>query len=301
MVKPDYLRKGDLVGIAGPAGKISFENIEAAVTELENRGLKVRVGSHLHKSYFNYAAEDKDRLSDFQQMLDDPDIKAILCARGGYGSVRIIDRIDFSSFLKYPKWIIGFSDITVFHSHILQNFNIETIHGPMASAFRVADRMETTIGYLFDVLFGKELIYEIPTHPLSVKGKCTAEIVGGNLAILCSLLGSASDIDTRGKILFIEEVGEQLYRIDRMMQTLKRAGKLDKLAGLIAGSFTEIPDKEEDFGQSAYEIILDTVREFEYPICLDFPAGHQPDNRSLILGAKATLNVSKTTTLKFEP
>ncbi len=225
-------------------------------------------------------------------MLDDPEVKMILCSRGGYGSVRTIDRLDFTHFENHPKWIVGFSDITVFHSHLIANFEIESLHAQMPLNFPEKGKDDQSIDKLISAAKGENLSYEIPSHPLNRTGNAEAVIVGGNLSILCSLLGSRSDIDTDGKILFIEEVGENLYRLDRMMWTLKRAGKLGNLSGLIIGGLTDMEDNEVKFGLSAEEIIADTVSEFDFPLCFDFPAGHQKDNYPLIIGGKVLLEVS---------
>lgn len=299
MIIPEYLKVGDKIAIVAPAGKIDPEKVNLAVKTLESWGLIVQVADHVFDSFFSYASNDLNRVADFQKAIDDHEIKAILCARGGYGSVRIIDELDFLGFKKSPKWIIGFSDITVFHSHIQSNFNIETIHGIMAAGLDISSSPSSSINSLKQALFGQTLTYEFDLSPLSRKGKAKADLVGGNLAILCSLLGSVSDIDTAGKILFIEEIGEHLYRMDRMIWMLKRAGKLDKLAGLIVGGFTDIPDEVSDFGKSAYDIIAEAVAPFRYPVFYGFPAGHQDDNRALVLGREVILDVGDTVTLEF--
>jgi muramoyltetrapeptide carboxypeptidase len=297
MITPKYLQKGDNVSIVAPAGKIARENVESAVRVLNSWGLNVKQGDNLFHDHFQYSATDVQRFGDLQNVLNDPAVKAIICARGGYGSIRIIDQLDFTVFRKNPKWLIGFSDITVFHAHINKNFRIETIHGPMAAGLAEAVSAES----LRKALFGETLSYTFPGHMLSRKGKAGGELVGGNLAILCSLIGSESEPDTRRKILFIEDVGEYLYRLDRMMQQLKRAGKLDKLRGLIVGGITDMKDNGSPFGKSPYEIIAEAVQEYDYPVCFGFPAGHMDDNRALILGRKVNLNVDDFSTLNFEP
>lgn len=299
MITPDYLKAGDKIAIVAPAGKIAKDKVEYATQTLESWGLVVEVADHVFDSYFQYSSNDSDRIKDFQNALDNKEIKAILCARGGYGAIRIIDKFDFSIYKKFPKWIIGFSDITILHSHIHTNFKIESIHGIMAAGLNQKSGITNSINSLKKALFGETLKFEIETNPLSKEGKAKGVLVGGNLAILCSLFGSVSDIDTKGKILFIEEIGEHLYRIDRMMWMLKRGGNLDKLAGLIVGGFTDIPDKSSEFGKSAYEIISEAVEEFSYPVCFGFPAGHQEDNRALIMGREAILDVGKKVSLKF--
>jgi len=297
MITPEYLKVGDKIAIVAPAGKIAPDKVSMAKQTLESWGLVVEVGDHIFDSYFTYSSNDLNRINDFQKALDNKEIKAILCARGGYGNIRIIDKLDFSGFVKSPKWIIGFSDITILHSDIHANFNIETIHGIMAAG--LDSNPSSSIDSLKQALFGQTLNYEFDLSPLSRKGKAKGMLVGGNLAILCSLIGSDSEIDTNGKILFIEEIGEHLYRIDRMMWMLKRAGKLDKLAGLIVGGFTDIPDKDSEFGKTAYEIIAEAVNSYDYPVCYGFPAGHQEDNRTLIMGREVILEVSEKVKLQF--
>lgn len=300
MITPKSLNKGDKIAIVAPAGKIIKEIVDNAGRVFESWGLKVVLGNHLFNNNFQYAADDKERASDFQQMLNDGSIKAIMCARGGYGALRIIDSLNFSSFIKNPKWIIGFSDITVFHSFIQRNYSIETIHATMTAGFPDDGKSTLSIGSLRKVLFRESLNYDIETHLLSRKGKSEGFLTGGNLAILCSLIGSNSDIDTSGKILFIEDVGEYLYRLDRMMWTLKRAGKLQKLAGLIVGGMTDMKDNDTPFGKTAYEIIAEAVEEYDYPVCYGFPAGHREDNRALILGRKVKLVVRGQVNINFK-
>lgn len=296
---PPYLNTGDTIAVVAPAGKINPEIIKSAALILQSWGLKVIDGKHSGQVYFSFAAADKERRQDFQQMLDDPNVKAILCARGGYGSARIIDDLDFSGFLKNPKWIIGFSDITVFHSHLNSNFRIETLHATMSAGLVSEKSSPDTLQSLKDALFGKTISYTIPFHPLSRKGKSLAELCGGNLAIICSLIGTPSALKTKGKILFIEEIGENLYRIDRMINQLKRAGMLSHLAGLIVGGLTDIPNKKEDYGKSAEDIILEAVADFDFPVCFGFPAGHQDDNRALIFGRTVELVVDNEQSIRF--
>lgn len=296
MITPKSLKKGDRIEIVAPAGRIAKKTVEAAKIYLEKWGLKVSISPHLYKANFQYSADDAERLSDFQQAMDNPDINAILCARGGYGSIRILDQINFEKFVDRPKWIIGFSDITVLHAHIHNRFAIETIHGSMAAG--IIDN-EKSARSLRTALFGKPVKYRFKSHKLSRKGKSGGILTGGNLAILTTLLGSPSDIDTKDKILFIEDVGENLYRIDRMMWTLKRAGKLDNLAGLVVGGMTEIPESKKVFGKNAYEIIHEHIQGFDYPVCYNFPAGHRKDNRAIIFGRFTELEINSSSMLKF--
>lgn len=297
IASPNPLQRGDKLMIVAPAGKISKEKIEVSGKILKGWGLEVATGAHLFSNHYQFAASDEERLADFQLALDDPSVKAILFARGGYGAIRIVDRLDWTAFMENPKWLIGFSDITVFHSHVNKCFRVETIHGPMAAG--IADH--TSGEYLRKALFGEMVGYTFNQHSLSRQGKTSGELVGGNLAILCSLLGSASDIDTKGKILFIEDVGEYLYRLDRMMWQMKRAGKLAGLKGLIVGGMTDMKDGETPFGKTAYEIVSEAVSVYQYPVCFGFPTGHQEDNRAVILGRKVNLLVNDISTLNFKP
>lgn len=299
MTRPEYLKTSDKIAIVAPAGRIAWEKVNMAVKTLESWGLVVELGDHIFDSNFTYSSNDSNRINDFQKALDNKEIKAILCARGGYGSIRIIDSLDFSEFKKSPKWIIGFSDITILHSHIHFNFNIETIHGIMAAGLNSDSTPSSSIDSLKKALFGETLNYEFDLSHLSRKKKAKGILIGGNLAILCSLIGSDSDIDTSGKILFIEEIGEHLYRIDRLMWTLKRAGKLDNIAGLIVGGFTDIPDEASEFGKSAYEIIAEAVKDYKYPVYYGFPAGHLEDNRALVLGREVILDICDIVKLQF--
>ncbi|MCW3105366.1 MAG: hypothetical protein JWO09_3806 [Bacteroidetes bacterium] len=287
MTTPPYLKKGDRIGIVACARKISKEELQPAVDMLQAWGLEVVFGQNLFKQQHQFSGTDEERAADLQAMLDDPAIKAVISARGGYGTVRIIDRIDFTKFRQQPKWVIGYSDITVLHSHIY-NFGIETLHATMPINFtKNAEATET----LRKALFGEKLSYEVGSHPLNRKGNAEAELVGGNLSLLYALTGSASDLDTKGKILFIEDLDEYLYHIDRMMISLKRSGKLSSLAGLIVGGMSDMKDNAVPFGKTAEEIIIDAVKEYDYPVCFDFPAGHIDRNFALMIGRKVKLSV----------
>jgi len=233
-------------------------------------------------------------LNDFQQMLDDDEVKAILCARGGYGLSRIIDQIDFKKFKKQPKWIIGYSDVTILHSHLYSNYYISSIHAPMAAAFNDAGYINRFVQSLHQALEGKKLKYSCEPHEFNKKGEAIGELVGGNLTLLAHLVGTDSDIKTRGRILFLEDVGEYLYNIDRMIYQWKRSGKLSKLAGLIVGGFTESKDTERPFGLTAYEIIRDAVKEYDYPVCYGFPVSHGKENYALKIGVGYKLEVRKS-------
>ncbi|MBN1339702.1 MAG: LD-carboxypeptidase [Bacteroidales bacterium] len=294
MRPPPPLKKGDRVAVVSPAGKVNRTNVEQSARTLEIWGLEVVFGQSVFHASFSFAGTDSERLADFQAALDDPSVRAIFCARGGYGSVRIIDNLNFSLFEQFPKWIAGFSDITVFHAHIQSNYGIQSIHGPMPnSLFKEGDEH---IGCLRSILFGGAIspVVAIAEENQNRPGVCRGVLTGGNLAVLCSLAGTPSDIRTEGKILFLEEVGEHLYRIDRMIYSLKRSGKLAGLAGLVAGAFTEIPDTAIDFGLSAQKIIMEAVQEYGYPVAFGFPAGHIERNMPLILGREANLVVTET-------
>ncbi|WP_140937422.1 S66 peptidase family protein [Sphingobacterium lumbrici] len=289
---PPYLQPGDKVAVVCPASYIKGD-IEIGVKTLESWGLTVQIGSSVTSQFHQFAGEDSLRASDLQQALDNPEIKAIIAGRGGYGSVRIIDNLDFNQFTANPKWLVGFSDITVIHSHIQRQFGIPTIHGQMAKSF--ADSTFEALETLKNALFGKpmDITYANNDFP-NRSGESEGILIGGNLAILQSILASVSDAKYDGKILFIEDVGESHYNVDRMLWTLKRADKFNNLKGLIVGGFTSLRDSEPPFGQRFEEIIMDKVNEFDFPIAFGFPAGHITDNRALVLGGKIKLNVEGT-------
>ena len=299
MITPPLLQKGDKVEIVATARKVTLSDITEGVEILQSWGLKVVFAENLFEEDNQFAGTDEQRAADIQTFLDDPDIKAILCARGGYGSVRIIDRLDFSGFVQSPKWICGYSDVTVFHSHLHQ-LGYATLHGTMPINIKEEDFYIPSNTSLVRGLTGKSLAYTVPAQPFNRYGDVTAPIVGGNLSILYSLLASESDICTDGKILFIEDLDEYLYHIDRMMMALKRSGKLANLAGLVVGGMSDMNDNTIPFGHTAEEIIARVTEEYGYPVCYGFPAGHIEENMALRLGTEATLNVSeKQTSLKF--
>lgn len=288
-ILPPFLQEGDCIALAASARKVSPEEMAPAIQFLRNEGFNVIESEHLYSERHQFSGTDEMRAHDFQTLLDQPDVKAILCARGGYGTVRIIDKLDFTRFCQQPKWICGFSDVTVFHSHIHQNYHIATLHSTLA--FNIAKNESIANETLINALRGKENRYTCPSHPLNRGGSATGEIVGGNLSMLYSLLGSASDIDTEGKILFIEDLDEYLYHIDRMMMNLKRNGKLAKLAGLLVGALSDMHDNTIPFGKSAEEIVAEHCAEYDYPVCFGFPAGHISNNHTLTLGRTMTLIV----------
>ena len=288
--QPRPLKKGDTVAITCPAKKLPH-SLTDAVQLPESWGLHVILGETVGASYHQFAGDDALRTRDFQRFLDDDSVKAIFAARGGYGTIRIIDQLNFSTFKTKPKWVVGFSDITVLHSHIYANYQIETIHGQMP--LTIPDGTKPSLETLRKALFGEPLVYQYPNKTISNDGEARGILTGGNLSLLIALLGSVSEIDYRDKILFIEDVGEYLYTIDRMLWTLKRSGKLARLKGLIVGGFTQIKDDGIPFGQTVEEIVMEHVKDYHYPVCFDFPAGHIPNNQALIFGRQVQLTVDK--------
>jgi muramoyltetrapeptide carboxypeptidase len=289
---PSYLKKGDKVAIVATARKVIFNEIHAAKLLLEEWGFEVVLGANLTKADNQFAGDDYARLKDLQTAIDDASIKAILTARGGYGTVRIIDDLDLRNFSKQPKWICGFSDITVLHSHIHALYEIPTIHSPMAiNMGDTAEETKLSNNTLLNALLGRKLTYPTQAHDLNREGNVTATLVGGNLSLLHSLSGTDSDIDTTDKILFIEDVEEYLYHLDRMMMQLKRSGKLENLAGLVVGAMNKMNDNAIPFGKGPYEIIAEHVAEYDFPVCYQFPAGHIPLNVAMRMGLPANLLV----------
>ena len=291
---PPYLHQGDTIGLVCPAGYMAIDKAQTCITVLQEWGYNVKVGNTLGKEAVNYfSGTDEERLADLQQMLDDDEVKAILCARGGYGTSRIIDRLDFKRFKENPKWIIGYSDVTVLLSHIYRNYKITSLHAPMAAAFNDEGYKNEYVQSLKDALEGKKIKYTIDVHELNRKGEAIGELVGGNLSMLTHLIGSSSEPKTKGRILFIEDIGEYYYKIDRMLLQLKRAGKLENLAGLIVGGFTDMQDTTLKFGQDVYDLIHDKIKEYDYPVCFNFPVGHQTNNYAMKIGAGFKLKVGK--------
>jgi muramoyltetrapeptide carboxypeptidase len=294
IIIPPYLKKGDTIGLVCPAGYMPKEKMKKCIQVLQRDwGFTVKEGKTLGSGDNYFSGTDDERLADLQEMLDDPTVKAVLCARGGYGVGRIIDRIDFKHFRKHPKWLIGFSDITVLHAHIHTCYHIASLHAPMAGAFQNGGDKNEFVQSLRNALTGKKAQYDSSVHPFNHPGKTRGVLVGGNLALISHLVGTPSDINTKGKILFLEDVGEQLYNIDRMFHQLKRSGKLDKLAGLVIGGFTDCKDTDRPFGKTAYEIIHDLVKEYTYPVCYGFPVSHEKENYALKVGGTYTLSVNR--------
>jgi muramoyltetrapeptide carboxypeptidase len=293
---PSYLKKGDLTILIATARKTNIELIQPAIDALKGWGLKVELSPYLFREKNQFAGDDEERAAGLQWALDHPEAKAILVTGGGYGTVRIIDRVNFKAFKKNPKWIAGYSDVTVLHSR-LNHLKIQSIHSTMA--FQFMKSHEATLS-LKKALFGEKIKYPVEPHLLNRAGKAEGEIVGGNLSLLYALAGSVDDISTKNKILFIEDLDEYLYHIDRMMMQLKRSGKLKHLKGLIVGGMSDMKDNAVPFGKNAGEIILDAVSEYDYPVCFGFPAGHITENFAVYFGRTGKLSVGKNKVdLKF--
>jgi len=294
MIYPPFLNPGDTIGIVAPARKVNRNELEFSIRWWEEKGFRVALGKHLFAAHHQYAGTDEERAEDLQNMLDNSEIKAIFCARGGYGTLRIIDKLEFLSFRLEPKWICGFSDITVLHSHINKVLEIATIHAAMP--YSMNENNLVNLEMLFQTLIGEHPIYKCKPHLQNRNGACNGQLTGGNLSLLYALSGSASDINTKQKILFIEDVDEYLYHIDRMMLQLKRAGKLKNLAGLLVGNFTKVKDNEIAFGKTFEEIIREHCEEYNFPIAFNFPAGHDETNVALKFSANYSLTVENDKT-----
>lgn len=295
---PPSLQKGDTIALVATARKNIDDNLKPAIDLLHAWGLEVVIGSSIGLDNNQLAGTDEQRAADFQQQMDNPNIKAIWCVRGGYGTVRMIDLLDFTKFKQNPKWIVGFSDVTVIHSYV-NKLKIATIHGAMP--ITVGKASPESIESLRKALFGENLEYETPFSPANRLGNAKGEIVGGNLSILYSLMGSNAQIDCKGKILFIEDLDEYLYHIDRMMMSLKRCGCFDGLNGLIVGTMTKMKDNDIPWGKNANQIVEDVTKSYSFPIFYNFPAGHFRDNRALIFGKHVSLELNETTSkLTFE-
>jgi len=294
MHKPDLLKLTNKVGIISTARKISMEEVRPAMDRLKQWGLEPVLGKHLFSEHHQFAGTADERAADLQEMLDNPEIKAILCARGGYGTVQIIDQIDFTKFMEHPKWVIGYSDVTVLHSHIQRNCEIQSLHATMPINFPKRARDNNATESLYNALFYGDNEYRIKPHPLNKSGVAHGQLVGGNLSILNSLLGSPSDVNTIGKILFIEDLDEYLYHIDRMMMNMKRNGKFDHIRALLIGGMSDMNDNDIPFGKTAEEIIIDVLGDVNFPVLFNVPAGHIEDNRALIIGGETMVEVNRT-------
>ena len=295
LIQPEPLKSGDTISILAPSGVLNnFDNkITKAINIFKSWGLNVVLGNHIYDKNGHFAGTDKNREKDFQKALDNKNIKAIWCARGGYGAVRIIDKLNFDNYLKNPKWIIGFSDITVIHNKL--NFlNSESIHAMMITGFEDIGQNNDSLSKLKNVLFGDSLSYSIASNKNNKTGKSEGIIVGGNLTLIQSTIGSKTELKMKDKILFIEEIGEYAYHIDRMLYSLKRAGYFENCKGLIVGQISDLKKNTTDFGRSINELILDVLDEYNFPILFDFPAGHEKTNFPIILGRKVILDVSKS-------
>lgn len=295
---PPYLKKGDTIGITSPAGYITLDEIKPAIQVLETWGYRVKIGDTIGKRNFTFGGTDEERKNDLQQMLDDKNIKAVLCARGGYGAVRIVDQLNWATFKQFPKWVIGFSDITVLHCHINRNMGIASIHSKMCNSFPSvwanADVIQRdTINSIQQALSGINMSYTATPHAANRAGTASGILVGGNLKTIESLAASPSDIRTANKILFVEDTGEYMYSMDRMFWNLQRSGKLENLKGLIVGGFKEKKEEGDDeFGKTLQDVVLEKVKKYNYPVCFDFPVGHQRNNYALKCGVMHRLTVN---------
>lgn len=290
--QPEALKKGDLIGMVSPASRVSPEVVEPAIALLKKMGYRVLPGQHIYAQQHQFAGSDIQRSSDLQSMLDHPEVKAIICTRGGYGSLRTLQQLNWNRFLEHPKWLAGFSDVTVLHS-TLNQMRVASVHGVMPRYFMENDQASFSLETLLKSLSGETLSYSFGSAPYNRTGTATGELIGGNLSILYSLRGTPYDLETEGKILFMEDLAEYLYHLDRMLMNLKTGGKLSKLKGLIVGAFTEMKDHDTPFGKNVEAIILDAVAEYDFPVAFHFPAGHQSQNLALKLGCRAQLVVDE--------
>lgn len=291
MIVPEYIQPGDKIGLVSTASKIDREVVIPAVELLISLGYEVKLGQYVFKNHHQFAGTDEQRTSDLQSMLDDDEIKAVICSRGGYGSLRTIQGISWDKFLQSPKWIIGFSDITVLHSQ-LNIFRIASIHGVMPRYFTADGKPTRSFNTFLNSVTGKPQEFNIEPCSFNKNGKTQAELLGGNLSILYSLRGTPYDIDTNNKVLFIEDLSEYLYHLDRIMMNLKTGGKLANLKGLIVGSFTGMKDNDTPYGKTVEEIILDAVSDYDYPVVFNFPAGHQAENYALKFGCDVQIKAT---------
>lgn len=290
MIQPQNLQPGDIIGMVCPAGTIPLETVQKCIETLTSWGYTVKLGKTVGGKHFTFSGTDLERTADLQEMMDDENVKAILCARGGYGLSRIIGHLDFTALKRNPKWIIGFSDITVLHAALQRN-QIMSIHGPMAAAFNKGAEGAPYVQALKSIFNGELCQYETPAHAYNQLGSVTAPIIGGNLCLIAHLIGSVNSITTKGKILFLEDIGEFHYNLDRMVIQMKNAGLFHDLAGLVIGGFSAMRDEPTDIGAGAYEIIQSHIKEFNYPICYDFPISHGLANYPIKLGATYALHV----------
>lgn len=291
---PSYLQKGDTIGITCPAGYMAYEKAQTCIETLQQWGYDVMVGKTLGSHSQNYfSGTDEERLNELQAMLDDKSIKAILFGRGGYGTGRIVDQLDFTQFKKNPKWLIGFSDITVLHCHLFSKYKIASLHAPMAAAFNDGEAGNEYILSLKNAMEGKRANYSYVANESNKTGKAIGKLVGGNLALLANSIGSVSEPNTKGCILFMEDIGEYIYNVDRMLWQLNRAGKFDKAAGVIFGGFTDEKDTDRPFGATMHEVLAASVADLDIPVCFNFPVSHSKENYALKVGVQYELSVGK--------
>jgi muramoyltetrapeptide carboxypeptidase len=300
MITPKYLIKGDKVGLIAPARGVLKKELENAIHFLSSFGLEAITSENILKIDHQFAGSDAERVSDMQKFLDDDTIRALFCVRGGYGSVRTLQPLNFDKFIRDPKWIVGYSDITVFHSYLNSNLGIETLHAPLISNVGKDEHDQEAFPKTIETLFGKPLAYNFDTNSLNSDGRAKGRLVGGNLSVLYSLRGTPADVDTQKKILFIEDLDEYLYHIDRMMMNLKYGNKLSGLRGVIVGEMKDMKDNMVPFGSDAFQIISNILSEFNIPVCFGFPAGHGFSNWPLILGREVVLNIGKKCSLDFK-
>jgi muramoyltetrapeptide carboxypeptidase len=292
MITPLPLKQGDKIGLIAPSRKVTHDDLKRSVTLIEQWGYKVVFGENIYDEDHQFAGKDEARARDIVKMICDPEIKAVLCARGGYGTVRLLENIDMNIIRNNPKWLIGYSDITVLHSYFNKVIECETIHGVMPINLKVASVPGASWAKLRQFLQGDIIDYEIPSNNLNRIGSVKGMLVGGNLSVLYSLRGTFCDLDTDGRILFIEDVDEYLYHVDRMMMNLKLSGKLQNLKGLVVGAMTEMKDNTVPFGKNAYEVIADAVNNYNYPVAFNIPAGHCEPNMPLVLGREVSFEVN---------
>ena len=299
MQTPPALEKQDKVGIIAPARSISREELQPAIELFESWGLKVKLGDHIFHSFHQFAGKDEERARDLQLFLDDPSIKAIICARGGYGTIKLMEHLNFDQFVRHPKWVVGYSDITVLHSYITQTLGIKTLHATMPLNIKSSKEELPATELLKKVLFGEAIEYTWTTSTkCDITGKISGEVTGGNLSVLYSLRGTSFDIDTTGKILFIEDLDEYLYHVDRMLMNFKHGNKFTGLKALLVGGMTDMNDNKTPYGFTAYEIIKNITKDYAFPVIFDFPAGHFKNNLPLVMGSE--LKIQKVGTDKIK-
>jgi len=296
MIFPPYLKPGDRIRIVSPAGKVQKDKVFPGIELLQDEGYEVIVGNHIFDKHFQYAGTDRQRAADLQEAINDPQTKAIICARGGYGTIRIIEKVDFSPLLKNPKWIVGFSDVTVLHA-VLNKLGLASIHGAMPAFFLDNNKPTKSFYSLIQLLTTGRSKIETIAQSVNRPGVCSGELVGGNLSLIYSLQGTPWQLETSGKILIIEDLSEYFYHLDRMMQNLRLAGQLKNLAGLVVGGFTDMKDNDNPFGKSASEIIQEAVQDYNFPVCFDFPVGHISKNLALMFGSAYQLEVAEKCSL----